>query len=307
MSRTLTKQIFRIILLGGLGIGLLAGCGDEDKPQSRSQPQVIDSPVGTGPSRGSAQLAPNNAQPSVVPVLTLAANSSLDTELVQGWPIIFEVSLVHPDYMNSSVVAQPLTVGEESSPWTGAVTLEAMDAEGKTQSWPLQVASAPESAVSLDNEATSTAYWTLGPDQTVELKEGDYAVTATLDTASFASGWQGAVRSASAVLHVRKAPEVLSEDEESLLAQRLAAQAVVVGDNAGAMSILDELLAKQPNSIGALEFKGNLLAEGGRTEDALQAYSQAIRAFYEKNENPEEPPTMLAHKQRDMMVKLLEK
>jgi tetratricopeptide (TPR) repeat protein len=209
--------------------------------------------------------------------------------------------------MNSSVVAEPLTVGEDGNPWTGAVTLEVTDAEGQAQTWPLQVADAPEGAVTLDNEATSTAYWTLVPDQTVELAEGDYAVTATLDAASFESGWQGSARSRTAFLHVSKAPESLSAEQESLLAQRLAAQAVLVGDSEGAMAILDELLAEQPDSIGALEFKGNLLADEGRTEEAFQAYSQAIRAFYEQNENPDEPPAMLAHKQHEMMVKLLEK
>jgi predicted Zn-dependent protease len=89
-------------------------------------------------------------------------------------------------------------------------------------------------------------------------------------------------------------------------AQLLAAQALVLGDRAGAASILDDLLAEQPTNIAALEFKGDLLAEAGKTAEALDAYNLAIKAFYQQNESPEEAPTMLARKQHEMMDKLLD-
>ena len=301
MRQLLLNKAPRLILLCGLATGLLAGCIGEDNPQ----PPPVQSPIATIAPTAIVQPTPAITLPSPVPVLALSANNSRDAELFQGWPIMFEVSLMHPDYLRADVPAQPLIIGADGSPWSRAVTVEVMDAEGKAQSWPLQVAGAPDGAITLDNEATGTVYLWLDPAESARLKEGVYAVTASLDTASLPGGWKGTAESIPAILTVSKAPTKLSPEQESMRAQMLAGQAIVRGDRAGAMSHLDKLLAAQPGNIGALEFKGDLLAEEGKTSEALDAYNKAIKTFYEQNEHPDEAPAVLAQKQHAMMDKLI--
>ncbi|MGA7730145.1 MAG: hypothetical protein WCD37_02610 [Chloroflexia bacterium] len=305
MRQSLLKKAPRLILLCGLATGLLAGCIGEDNPQP--PPPAIETPIATATAANSnpAQPTPATTLPSPVPMLVLSANNSRDAEMFQGWPVMFEVSLMHPDYLRADVLAQPLIVGVDGSPWSSAVTLEVVDAEGKAQSWPLQMAGALDGAITLDNEATGTVYLWLDPAESARLKEGVYAVTASLDTASLSGGWKGTAESIPAILTVSKAPTKLSPEQESMRAQMLASQAIVRGDRAGAMSHLDELLAAQPGNISALEFKGDLLAEEGKTSEALDAYSKAIKTFYEQNETPDEAPTILAQKQHAMMDKLI--
>ena len=219
---------------------------------------------------------------------------------------MFEVSLTHPDFMRDDVIPEPLVVGADFSPWTGMLKLDVVDGEGNVQTWPLQLADAPEGAVTLDATSFATAHWTLGVEQTAKLKEGVYIVTATLDTKSLADGGAGSVESIPATLTVTKAPATLSDEQQSLLAQSLAAQAVIKGDTTEAMSILDEQLAKQPNDISVLEFKGDLLAADGKTDEALKIYNAALKLFYEANPDFPEPASILADKQHEMMDKLLE-
>ena len=306
MRPSLLKKAPTLLILCGLATGLLAGCVGEDNP--KPQPPALESPVPTATVTISnpAQPTRTGMPTSLEPVIALSANSSRDAELLQGWPLLLEVSLMHPDYLNTSVAVEPVTVGTESKPWTGALSLEVVDEEGKSQSWPMQPAGAPAGLVTLDSEAFSTAYWMLGPEQTARLQEGAYTVAAHLDTSSFSGGWQGNLSSVPATIRVEKAPARLSPEQESTRAQMLAGHASLLGKRSEAMSYLDELLADQPDNIGALEFKGDLLAEEGKASEALDAYNQAIKTFYEQNDDPQEAPTILAQKQHAMMDKLLE-
>jgi hypothetical protein len=308
MRRSFVRQAPKAILLGMLATGLLAGCIGEDNPQPQPpQPPALNTQVATATasSPGPAEPTPGTTLPSPVPVLTLSANRSLDVELFQGWPLLFEVSLMHPDCLWSDEQVEPLEVGADGSPWSGAITLAVVDAEGKAQTWPMRLAGTPEGGVMLDSESMSTVYFALGPEETAKLEEGAYAVTASLDTASQPSGWRGKAESIPAILTVSEAPAELTAEQESVKAQMLAGQAVALGDRAEAMSLIDALLDAQPDNIGALEFKGDLLAEEGKTSEALDAYNMAIKAFYEQNESAEEAPSVLAQKQHEMMDRLL--
>ncbi len=302
MRKSVFKQATLFVLLCALSSAVLTGCLGDDKPSP--QPSGDPTPIATVYSGDNLQPTPVTPA-NVVPVLSLAANGARDTELIQGWPLLLEVSVTHPDFMREDVVTEPVTFGDEDSPWTGMVTVSVVDADGNIQEWPLRQVGKPDGAVELDATSFGVAYWTLGVEQTVKLEKGTYVVTAKLDTTSMESVGVGSIESIPVVLTVTKAPAKLSDEEQSRLAQSLAAQAVVVRDNAEAMSVLDTQLAKKPADISVLEFKGDLLAADGKTKEALRVYNAALKAFYEANPASPEPPTLLAEKQHDMMDALL--
>jgi tetratricopeptide (TPR) repeat protein len=327
MKKPSMKRAPHLLVLCGLVTGILSGCfGGEDNPVATPAPvqnptatianstNTIDTTTNiptTGqtpvpqPTTGSqAQATPATTLPD--PQLTLAINNSREAELYKGWPLLVEVNLMHPDVMRSDVLAQSIVVGAEGKPWTGDLKIQVVNAKGESQSWPLHSAGAPTGAVTLDGETISTAHWWLGVEETAALAEGDYAVTGVLDTRNTGSGWQGSIETVPASLHISKAPAKLSPEEQSLNTEMLAAQAVVRGDIPLAISQLDALLAKQPDNISAMEFKGDLLAEQGKIKEALDIYNKAIKTFTEKYPDAEEPPTILMQKQHDMIEKLLE-
>lgn len=300
MQKSVIKRFASFLLLCGLSSIMLAGCLGEDKPSPA--PSGDPTPITTSTSVTGDIIEPTQTvEPAAKaePVLSLAANGARDTELMQGWPLMFEVSLTHPNFMRDDVLAEPLTVGTDSKPWTGMVKLEVTDAAGNKQTWPLQLAGKPESVATLDALSFASAYWTLGVEQTAKLAAGSYVVNA-----SFANG-SDSIASVPVALTVSKAPAALSDEQKVSLAESRATQAAVEGNSAIAMSIVDDLLAKQPSNTTVLEFKGDLLAEAGKSKEAMEVYGQALKAFYAANPDSPEPPSVLAEKQHEMMDKLL--
>lgn len=305
MKKSILREVAGFVVLCGLATGMLAGCFGEDTPRPGPSGQITPTAVVTAaPTTVTVEQPVGSDAP--VPVLSLSANNSRDAELVQGWPLMLEVSLTHPEFMRSDITVKPLTLGADFIPWTTAVTVDVVAADGTTQTWPLTLAGAPEGAVTLDAEQYSTAFWTLGTEETAKLKEGIYRVSAVLDTTAMVNGGMGKIESVASTVAVRKAPAMLSMPEKSLLARSTAAQAVVRGDNAEAMRVLDALLAEQPDDSSALEFKGDLLADEGKIQEAFQTYGEALEAFDKQNPDALEPPSILGQKQHELMDKLLE-
>lgn len=307
MNKSVWKRVSSFGALCVVSSVLLAGCMGEDKPSpspsGEPSPTIVTlatATVGVG-----LQATPTAAVGDMVPAVSLSVNGARDAEVLQGWPLIVEVGVTHPNFMRDDVIADPIVLGGASKSWTEGVKVNVVDADGKSQAWPLKLVEPKDKEVTLDATSFGSAYWTLGVEETAKLKDGAYIVTAILDGDELQKVGTGEIESIPAVVTVKKAPATLTDEQQAELAQNNASQAFVEGDSAGALDIIDGLLEKSPRDIAAMEFKGDILAGDGKYKEAMEAYGTALKVFYEDNPESPEPPSTLAEKQHDMMDKLL--
>jgi hypothetical protein len=150
--------------------------------------------------------------------------------------------------------------------------------------------------------------WVVGPSDTSQIPAGTYSVTAVLDTTTSAgnTGWQGITASPLVSVQVGAPPSPLSLDQQEQQAGLLAKYDHLLNNDTQALADLTSFLNQQPNSIGALTFRGSLLAETGQLSDALNSLNQALTAFYVANPAPvSEDPVPLIVAQAKVQSQLM--
>jgi len=268
----------------------LAACGGTDEREA-----------GTAPGAEAAAAGPPPAweEPaSGAPVLSLSVNDAAALELPRGWPLIVRASLLHPAAFDPAAgPAEPLVLASAGA----ALRLRVAGERGEPQRWPLHAATPLPDELRLEPDGVADALWWLDGAETAALADGRYTLVAELDTAHSAAGWRGTATSPPVGL-------ALSAEPASLPAGRAAekrwlelALLLVRGEHDAARAAVDALLAERPDDLAALEASADLLAAGGRTQDAFSAYSRALDVFFERSPRPPEPPWRLLRKRQAVM------
>ena len=130
---------------------------------------------------------------SVDPSIACTVNGLHSIRLFQGWPLMLEATLFHPQIFDSN--APPLSIAADAGRWSDLLNLQIQDVSGTNVSWPLALLNSPGAAVTLDGQHMVQLMWSLTPQQTSLLATGAYEITVTLDTRSVSSlaTWIGAV------------------------------------------------------------------------------------------------------------------
>jgi hypothetical protein len=275
-------------------------------------PNPPPDPNGPGPpdpvAPGPTPTRGEQVDPSA-PKVWIAANGSSAGEIVRGWPLLLEAGIFHPAAFQPGAPKKPLLLAAKEGPWSNALRVEIKDARDEPQSWPLHLTDSPPAVLSLEARTTGELTWWLSPEETAKLPEGGYELVAVLDTthATAPDGWRGRTVSVPLAIRVRKEPSPLPPQQEAEKYQLLAAYHLLRGDAKQALALADELLKKQPDNLGGLQLKGDLLARDGKTEEALAAYDRALEVFLKKYGTKEGPPRDLLKKRNELLNKLPKK
>lgn len=274
-------------------------------PAARADGPAKATAPAKGPAPAKEPVAPKNDPHG--PRVSLDVNNSAEAVSYQGWPILITAGVAHPLAYAAEEKLEPILLAAREGPWTNALRLEVRNAKDEVLKWPLHLATTATPTLELNAETSGVAGWWLSPEETGAIPEGTYLIRAFLDStmAQDPKAWKGVQRSARVRITIAKQAAELNAEQEEEKYLLLSQYASLRDDNEGAMTYLTTLLAHQPKSMAGLSSKGDLLVEAGKPRDALDAYSDAINVYYEKNPNPQEPPQVLLRKHRNVLRSLM--
>ncbi len=246
--------------------------------------------------------AQEDSRPSdSAPVLSLTVDGGGETRLVQGWPLVVDLTVVHPRAFERGII-EPLVLQVENGLWADLITLEIRDGKGKLREWPLAISPLAEleQSLLLDGESAGFLAWLLAPGASVELGEGTYQVTAVLDDGGVIT------RSAPTLVKVVREAEPPTDQDRNAKDEHVATYHLLEGTFEQGLLVVDGLLKRQPDSVPGLVLRADLLAAGGMLEEALGAYSQAIDAALKHDPEAQDPPRHLLRAYNALLAKILE-
>lgn len=237
---------------------------------------------------------------NLAPRFSLEVNGVRQAQAYAGWPVILKVMLFHPQIFATAANVAPLNIIPVGGSWANNLKLSVVDANGVNQDWPAQFAKIPTGALLLDQQSTGNVAWVVSP--TATIPPGTYRVVGTLDTTASAgtTGWSGRVTSNAVSIQIEASPATLTPVQEGEKLKLSALYDHLTGNDAQALTDLNDLLAKQPEAVPALAFQGDLLGQMGQTRQALHSYDQALTNFYaaQSSELTEPPVHLLVPKAR---------
>ena len=241
------------------------------------------------------EITSSNAVLRVRPGLEVTAsiNQSLEPEVFRGWPMLMEVSLVHPDALLGTT--SPIVTAATNGPWSNAINLDVQDSQEVSVNWPFQLTQPTNDVLALVGDSPGVLLFWLGPNQTTQLAAGDYDLTATLNTTNVTlpGAWHGVVTSVPVNISLTDEPPTLTEAQFEEKQRLLARYALLQGDPVEAGRQIDALLAVYPENIGGLSFLARMLAENGHPKAALDACDRALSVIASKFPDAPEPPEAL--------------
>jgi tetratricopeptide (TPR) repeat protein len=299
MNKTMRKGKWGLILgLAVLTIALLnLGCrkrskaGEKMAPsEAREQPEAVE------------------VQKENAPVLGLMVNRLGEIDTFQGWPVLVELELRHPQLFQRDKQVESKVIASRGDSWAEAITLVVKNSKDQTMDFPFKLKRLEEAALTLDAEKMGSLSWWLASEDSVTIPEGDYRIIAKLDTSGVKKPgiWQGKVSSEPVVLHFYKEPAPLSEEQAEGKQLLFAACAKAWGDRAKAMGYVDTVLGARPESLQGLALKAGLLEEAGDNMAAMKTYEKAIAIFNRKYPNAD-PPYDLWDGYNRLVAELLKK
>lgn len=245
----------------------------------------------------------------VAPDFSLAANGSAMAQSYQGWPLIFDATLSHPQRFARSTSITPLLINAQNGSWANTTQLQITDSNGVAQTWPIQLATVPPGDLSLDAFSHGRLIWLVAPSAASAISPGSYNVIGLLDTTKSASatGWNGTTTTFPITVQIGIPPSSPTIDQQEEQAELLAMYDSWLGNNSQALADINSFLSQQPNAIGSLALKGDLLDQMGQATDALAAYNQALSIYYTQNPDsiPDEPPARLLVAQKKAQGEVL--
>jgi MBG domain (YGX type) len=246
----------------------------------------------------SAQTVPVAIQPEA----TLSVNDKTTPTSFQGWPLVVQVQVSHPDEFDSSGNVAPILLSTSSGSWADSITVIVQDASGNAQTWPLSLVyrpSGPQGAISLGAEFEGKLLWTVSSTFSASLAAGTYKLVATLNTTSTATtgAFSGIVESNPVMLTVASEPSTLSVPQEEEKFTVLAEYDLIQGNTGQALTDIQTLLTALPNDIAGLLAQGDLQVLQGQPQAALASYDQASLAFFAAYPTSSEPPTLILSRQ----------
>jgi hypothetical protein len=224
-------------------------------------------------------------------VLSITANQSANSELVQGWPLLVTATVILD--MAFEPEAAEATLNETAGSWANAIRLTVQNEQGRVVVFPLQIVPAPPGSLTLDGETSGELAWTVSPANTAAIAPGVYVITGGIDSTAVAPPFNNRRIRQSVPVWFRVLPSggILSEKQFSEQRLLLAGYHVLLNEDMKALQVVDQLLAAQPRNVEALFFRAGLLKLTGRLMDAFDAYAATLGAF-NKTAGPgqHEPP-----------------
>ncbi len=252
------------------------------------------------PSASTPALSPE-------PVLGLSANGETNSRLIQGWPLVLNVSLSHPDAFDPSADASPIVIGAQPTSWQQAVSLEITTDTGSVVVWPIESAPAEVGALTLDRDGEGALTFWLSPTSTASLAPGDYGVTMRLDTraTTVPGAFAGIVEAVPVSITIATPPSPLAATDEIRGLELLARYHALTGDPVAARLAAEDLSLLHPESPRGFALLGDLDESAGDLQQALGHVGDALLAFYVANPDAEEPPSSLLARRRTLLSSLL--
>jgi hypothetical protein len=266
--------------------------GDDDTSFS----VVVSNVLGTATS--------SNAVLTVRPgiILSGSANGSVEPTIRRGWPLLLEISLLHPDAFDSNAV--PIVICASNGPWPGVLSATITDGAGQSQSWPWHRQTVTNESLRLTDETGGRVHWWLTPEETAGLPNGEFKLVVALKTTDVTktNAWKGGVQSPPVILTVTNEPATLTQGDTEEKYRLLANYALLSGDRARAQVQVNALLAAYPTNIGGLTYDAYLKEAAGLFDDAFQSVQNALSQVALQSPDTPEPPGELLGKQAELFA-----
>lgn len=242
------------------------------------------------------------------PTLGLMVNRLGEIDTYPGWPVLVELEVRHPRLFQRDRIAESLVIASRRGTWTEAASLSVMNSKDEALDFPFRIVAQKEAALLLDTEHTVIVAWWLTGEDTTTIPDGDYRITATLDTlgGTKQGAWLGKVQSDPVLIRMKREPSALNQEQAEEKQLLLAASARALGDRARTREYIDALLATQPESIHGLALKADWLEETGDRTEAMRVYEKAISIFGRKYPDAD-PPYELLEPYHKLVTELLKK
>lgn len=238
--------------------------------------------------------------------LVLSATAETGSELYTSWPLIVSVSLwrkaLTPDTQGKLPVVAPITLKAKQGAWRDALVVEVRNASGEPVVWPFHPVQQPETSVTLGVDETASAQWWLEPAETQALPVGVYAVTVSFRP-NAVEGLPSSLGSDRFHLKIEKEPAPLDQATATAKQLQMAESSLFKGDAKTAGSLVEQLLAREPENIGVLRLQAKLLMGEGKKLEAANALEEALHVYYKKYPNAD-PPLGLLHERSEAMKNL---
>jgi hypothetical protein len=243
-------------------------------------------------------------QPTNQIIVAASVNYSAELEVAQGWPLILEIGLLHPEMFDANAV--PILICSTNGPWSNAVAVETLNAQQQIQIWPLQASPMTNETLLLTGETRGRLLWWLSPEQTAPLAEGTYELTVTLQTTNVTKpfAWNGVIKSVPVLVTITHPPAVITEEIAEQKSRLFARYAVLQGDEPQARREVAALLTAYPTNIGGLIMSMYLQRDAGQWVEALQTTEQALDRIYARSPLATEPPVELLQNQAELQILL---
>jgi hypothetical protein len=283
-----------VLLVAAVAAGLIVGRKSGDGV-----------PTGTPPSTGAPSAQPaggaTTAAPNAGVSLSVDANWVSEPVLYRGWPLLIRATTRAATGQSTSLAT--------TGPWSGSLKIQVNAADGSPAAWPIVETAGAPASVTLGEFSESVATWTVAPEFTRSLAPGRYVIHAELDTTRTvaANAWKGTAAARPLVVQVTDEPASLTSGDRVWKPMIDSQYAMLRGDPAGALSIVDAALASSPGAITLLSRKAALLETMGRPSDALGVVNEALDGFSRKFPNSPEPPAGLLWRQKALTAQLMKK
>ncbi|MBM3762323.1 MAG: hypothetical protein FJW36_18995 [Acidobacteria bacterium] len=181
----------------------------------------------------------------------------------QGQPAIFGVHLF------------PAALGDQTVP-SGTLSIEIRKASGDPANWPLKPITRIAFPLELKPMQMASEYWALNPEESATLEPGDYTAEARFGT----------------LASRRFRFKALTTDDVNTAALlRLRINYLrLTGDAAGAITLIEEAIVREPEDTGLLYLRALAQEQAGDRDAALSSVLRALSLFKEQFPAVKHPP-----------------
>ncbi len=308
MLKTTYQRTSAFIVIA-LALMTIVSCSNQEEDKKPApKPTAATAAATPAPEPQRVQPEKTDMPPVEAPgQLVLSATAETGSELYTSWPLIVSVSLwrkaLIPDALDNMPAVAPITIKAKQGAWRDALVVEVRNASGETVTWPLHPGQQPETSVTLGVDETATAQWWLEPAETQELAPGVYALTVSFRPDAV-EGLPESLGSDRFHLKIEKEPAPLDQTTATAKQLQMAEFSLFKGDAKTAVSLVEQLLASEPENIGVLRLQAKLLMCEGKTLEAANALEEALHVYYRKYPKAD-PPLGLLHERSEAMKELM--
>lgn len=189
-----------------------------------------------------------------------------------------------------------IRLGSDAAPLTELVEIQIAGADGRWTALPARSLAANAevpAAVELAGDAPVRLAFGIGAETLAGLATGEHTLRAIVDSRDRAGMWQGVAPSRPITLNLIDRDPSEADADSSLRSFLLGRYHLADYEYERAAAIADDMLSRDPSFVGGWLIRGDALAGQERLEEALEAFRQALRLYYQPA--TEEPPGPREH------------